>query len=238
MHPDRRLGAATVDGATAPSTRRTYVSRRAKIVCTLGPATSSPERIRELVAAGMDVARLNLSHGRQEDHAAAFKAIREAGEELGCNVAILVDLQGPKIRLGAFADGPVRLEPGAPFTISTAHDVPGDARRVGTTYAGLADDVSVGNEVLIDDGRVVLEVTGNDGQEIECVVKVGGTVSDHKGLNLPNVEVGIPAMSDKDVEDLRWGLRLGADVIALSFVQRPEDIDVVRDIMAEEGVFL
>ncbi|MCU1677849.1 MAG: pyruvate kinase [Frankiales bacterium] len=214
------------------------MSRRAKIVCTLGPATISPERIRALVDAGMDVARLNLSHGTHEQHAAAFAAIRGAAEDTGRNVGILVDLQGPKIRLGNFAEGAVRLEVGAPFTISTAEDVPGDVNRVGTTYKGLAGDVHVGNQILIDDGRVVLDVVANDGQEIECVVRVGGVVSDHKGLNLPNVEVGIPAMSEKDVDDLRWGLRLGADVIALSFVQRPEDIDVVHDIMREEGIHL
>ncbi|MDQ1727789.1 MAG: pyruvate kinase, partial [Frankiaceae bacterium] len=214
------------------------MSRRAKIVCTLGPATISAERIRALVDAGMDVARLNLSHGTHEQHAAAFAAIRQAAEDTGRNVGILVDLQGPKIRLGNFTEGAVRLEVGASFTISTADDVAGDVYRVGTTYKGLAADVHVGNQILIDDGRVVLDVVSNDGQEIECTVRVGGVVSDHKGLNLPNVEVGIPAMSEKDVDDLRWGLRLGADVIALSFVQRPEDIDVVHDIMAEEGVHL
>ncbi|MDQ1681929.1 MAG: pyruvate kinase [Frankiaceae bacterium] len=214
------------------------MSRRAKIVCTLGPATFAPDRIRALVDAGMDVARLNLSHGSHEQHAAAFAAIRAAAEETGRNIGILVDLQGPKIRLGNFAEGAVRLENGASFTISTADDVPGDVNRVGTTYKGLANDVHVGNQILIDDGRVVLTVVANDGTEIDCVVLVGGVVSDHKGLNLPNVEVGIPAMSEKDVDDLRWGLRLGADVIALSFVQRPEDVDVVHDIMAEEGVYL
>jgi pyruvate kinase len=208
--------------------------RRAKIVATLGPATSGLEQIRALVAAGMDVARLNLSHGSHELHAEVYGHVRQAADEAGRGVGVLVDLQGPKIRLGRFARGPVLLETGQEFTVTT-EDVPGDAAAVSTTYAGLPGDVTPGDRVLVDDGRVALEVVRVDGPRVVTRVLEGGRVSDHKGFNLPGVAVSVPALSDKDVEDLRWALRIGADLVALSFVRSAADIEDVHRIMDEEG---
>ncbi|WP_344731252.1 pyruvate kinase [Nocardioides fonticola] len=211
--------------------------RRAKIVCTLGPAVSSPRRIRELVYAGMDVARLNMSHGSHEDHAEAYRLVREASDASGHGVGIFADLQGPKIRLETFADGPVILRRGQEWTITT-RDVPGDATVCGTTYKGLPGDVSVGDPLLIDDGRIRLRVTDVNGPDVRTEVLVGGKVSNHKGINLPGVAVSVPALSEKDEEDLRFALKLGVDFIALSFVRDGEDAGDVRRIMDEVGVRL
>jgi pyruvate kinase len=211
--------------------------RRAKIVCTLGPASSSDAQVRALVDAGMDVARLNLSHGEYADHEDVYRRVRRASDESGRAIAVLVDLQGPKIRLGTFDRGPVQLAPGAEFTITT-QDVPGDQSEVSTTYAGLPGDVSAGDRLLIDDGKVALECVRVDGSRVVTQVVEGGRVSDHKGINLPGVAVSVPALSDKDVEDLRWALRLRADLIALSFVRTADDAKDVRRIMDEEGVHL
>jgi pyruvate kinase len=211
--------------------------RRAKIVCTLGPATAAPERITELVQAGMDVARLNLSHGAHAEHERIYQRIRTAAAETGKNVGILVDLQGPKIRLAEFAEGKATLTYGERFTITT-REVPGDATICGTTYEGLPGDVKPGDQLLIDDGRIALvaeEVTATD---VVCRVTVGGPVSNHKGINLPGVSVSVPALSEKDAEDLRWALHLPADMIALSFVRDAADIQLVHKIMDEEGLRL
>lgn len=211
--------------------------RRAKIVCTIGPATESPENIQALVDAGMDVARINRSHGTAEEHEKVIERVRRAAENSGRAVAVLVDLQGPKIRLGTFAKGPQKLEVNDIFTITT-DDVSGSKERVGTTFKGLPGDCRPGDRLLIDDGNVavrVIEVTDTD---VVTRVEVPGMVSNHKGLNLPGVAVSVPALSDKDREDLRWGLRIGADFIALSFVRDASDYDDVRKIMEEEGVIL
>ena len=211
--------------------------RRAKIVCTLGPATSSEEQVRALVAAGMDVARLNLSHGDYADHEAVYLRVRRASDESKRGVAVLVDLQGPKIRLGTFGSGPVELADGDEFVITT-EDVAGDAHEVSTTYSGLPGDVTAGDRLLIDDGKVALECVRVDGPRVVTRVVEGGKVSNHKGINLPGVAVSVPALSEKDIEDLRWALRLQADLIALSFVRTAEDVEDVRRIMDEEGVRL
>ncbi len=211
--------------------------RRAKIVCTLGPATSSITGVRDLVAAGMDVARLNLSHGAYSDHEEVYRNVRQASDESGRGVGILVDLQGPKIRTGNFAAGPVLLTAGDTFTITT-DEVEGDEDMVGTTYKGLPGDVRPGDRILIDDGKVCLEATEVVGSRVITRVIEGGMVSDHKGINLPGVAVSVPAMSEKDIDDLRWALRIGADLIALSFVRNASDIDDVHKIMDEEGVRL
>jgi pyruvate kinase len=209
--------------------------RRAKIVCTLGPATDSYDQIKALVEAGMDVARFNLSHGTHAEHEERYRRVRKAADETGRSVGILADLQGPKIRLGRFAEGPVLLERGDTFTITVEDGVEGDRHRCGTTYAGLAADVTPGERVLVDDGKVCLEVTGVDGPRVHTRVIEGGVVSDHKGLNLPGVAVSVPALSKKDEDDLRWALRTGFDVVALSFVRSGDDARDVHRIMAEEG---
>ena len=210
------------------------MNRRAKIVCTLGPATHTSEAILALVRAGMDVARLNFSHGTREDHAGVYERVRRASDETGRAVGILVDLQGPKIRLGTFASGPVTLVAGAAFTITTGAAA-GDATLVSTTYGALARDVRAGDSLLIDDGNVKLRVDDTDGTRVRCTVIEGGPVSDHKGINLPGVRVSAPSMSTKDIEDLRFALGLGVDIVALSFVREAGDVAAVHAIMDEHG---
>ncbi|GAA1469600.1 pyruvate kinase [Microbacterium thalassium] len=208
--------------------------RRAKIVATLGPATASYETVEELVRAGLDVARINRSHGDYADHEKAYAYVRRASDTTGKAVGILVDLQGPKIRLARFVDGPHELAPGDEFTITT-EDVPGTKEICGTTYPELAKDVEAGDTLLIDDGKVRLRVLDSDGVKVRTEVVVGGKVSNNKGINLPGVAVSAPALSEKDEADLRWALRLGADIVALSFVRSPKDVIRARVIMAEEG---
>ena len=209
--------------------------RRAKIVCTLGPATDTYERVRELAEAGMNVARLNMSHGTREDHERVYDHVRRVASELGTAIAILGDLQGPKIRLGRFADGPVTLVEGDLFTITT-DPIEGDVNRCSTTYEGLPGDVGPGDEILIDDGRVRLRAKDVTDTDVTCTVEIGGQISNHKGINLPGVQVSVPAMSDKDVEDLRWALRQGVDFVAVSFVRSADDAEPVRAVMHEEGI--
>src|ERR671912_2040518 len=211
--------------------------RHAKIVCTLGPATTSAENLRELVRAGMDVARLNLSHGDHADHERVYKDVRAASDATGRAVGILVDLQGPKIRTARFEQGPIELVPGSSFTITT-RNVPGNQQEVGTTYAGLPGDVTAGDRILIDDGKLALIATEVTETDVVCQVLEGGTLSNNKGINLPGVAVSVPAMSEKDIEDLRWARRLQADLIALSFVRTAADVQDVRRVMDEEGVRL
>jgi pyruvate kinase len=208
--------------------------RRAKIVCTIGPATESIEQIQALVDAGMDVARLNRSHGDTDVHERVYKNVRAASKASGRSVAVLVDLQGPKIRLGRFVDEKVELSVGDIFTITT-EDVPGTKELASTTHKGLPNDARVGDPILIDDGRVQVRIIEVDGPRVITRVEVPGPISNNKGLNLPGVAVSVPAMSDKDESDLRWALRIGADIIALSFVRNAADYDDVRRIMEEEG---
>ncbi len=208
--------------------------RRAKIVCTIGPATESAEQVQALVDAGMDVARLNRSHGDTEVHKRVYDNVRAAAKASGRSVAVLVDLQGPKIRLGRFVEGKHQLAVGDVFTITT-DDVEGTKERVSTTFKGLPGDVKPGDPILIDDGKVLVRVTAVEGNDVVTRVEVPGPVSNNKGLNLPGVAVSVPAMSDKDEEDLRWALNVGADIIALSFVRTAADYDDVRRIMEEEG---
>ncbi|MCW2695065.1 MAG: pyk, partial [Modestobacter sp.] len=211
------------------------MSRRAKIVCTLGPATGTQEQITALVEAGMDVARLNFSHGKHEDHAAAYRMVREASDKVGRAVAVLADLQGPKLRLGTFAEGPVLWASGSRVCI-TVDDVEGTAERVSTTYKDLANDVVVGDRLLIDDGKLALTVVDVQGPDVFCLVLEGGPVSNNKGLSLPGVAVSVPAMSEKDTRDLRFALSLSVDFVALSFVRSPRDVELVREIMRQEDV--
>ncbi len=209
--------------------------RRAKIVCTMGPAVDSPEKVRELIAAGMNMARLNLSHGGHPEHQARMDRVREAAKEAGVPIAILVDLQGPKIRLARFKAGPHDLVRGDIFTITT-DEVEGTKDRVGTTYKGLPGDCKPGDRILIDDGKVTVEVVEVKGNDVVTKVIEPGAVSDNKGINLPGVAVSVPALSEKDMDDLRWGLKAGADFIALSFVRSADDIVDVHRIMDEVGI--
>ncbi|MGV8882112.1 MAG: pyruvate kinase [Rhodoglobus sp.] len=208
--------------------------RRAKIVATLGPATSSYDNIRAIIDAGVDVARMNLSHGSYAVHEEVYANVRKAADDAGKAVAVMVDLQGPKIRLGKFEGGPYELAVGDIFKITT-EDVVGTKELSGTTFKGLPQDVSAGDFLLIDDGKVKVEVIESDGVVVTTKVIVAGFVSNNKGINLPGVAVNVPALSEKDEDDLRWGLKLGADLIALSFVRNAEDIVRVHEIMEEEG---
>ncbi|HIY65153.1 MAG TPA: pyruvate kinase, partial [Candidatus Agrococcus pullicola] len=208
--------------------------KRAKIVATFGPSLSSYEQTTDAIKAGVNIARLNLSHGSHEIHEKVYANIRRASDALRVPVGILVDLQGPKIRLGKIAAGPQDLAVGDVITITT-EDVPGDKDTVSTTFAGLAKDVSPGDKLLIDDGRVVLRALESDDVKVRAEVEVAGRISDNKGINLPGVPVDVPALSEKDEDDLRWALHLGADIIALSFVRSADDIQRVHEIMDEEG---
>jgi pyruvate kinase len=210
------------------------MSHRAKIVCTLGPASRDVTAIRALVDAGMDVARLNFSHGTHEDHRHLFRAVREASASVDRPIAVLADLQGPKIRLGKFSGGSAALATGAEFVITT-ESVMGTAARASTTYEALPRDVKPGDTVRLDDGAVSLEVLAVEGGDVRTRVVEGGTISDHKGINLPGVAVSAPALTPKDLEDLRFALELDVDWVALSFVRDPADAEVARRAMEAEG---
>ncbi|MFI1968873.1 pyruvate kinase [Streptomyces cinnamoneus] len=208
--------------------------RRSKIVCTLGPAVDSFDQLKTLIEAGMNVARFNMSHGTHSEHEERYHRLRKASEETGRAVGVLADLQGPKIRLETFADGPVELVRGDEFVITT-EDVPGDKTICGTTYKGLPGDVVKGDQVLINDGNVELRVTEVDGARVKTIVIEGGVISDHKGINLPGAAVNVPALSEKDIEDLKFALAMGCDMVALSFVRDAADVRDVHRVMDEVG---
>jgi pyruvate kinase len=211
--------------------------RRAKIVATMGPATASVEKIEELITAGMNVARLNMSHGNREDQIQMLSYIRTAAKNKSVDIGIFADLQGPKIRLGIFENGPVQLVAGDSFTITTV-DIKGTNEKASTTYKGLPGDVNVGDLILIDDGLVVLTVKSKSETEVDCEVVEGGAISNNKGINLPGVAVSVPALSDKDEEDLKWALSAGVDMVALSFVRSAKDYEDVKRVMTEVGTYV
>ncbi len=198
--------------------------RRAKIVCTLGPASREPTFIGNLIDEGMNVARINFSHGDPEDHKAVIAAVRAEADKRGRSVAVLQDLQGPKIRVGRFVTGSTELEPGADFTLTT-REVPGTDEMVSTTYKGLPGDVKPGDVLLLDDGLLSLEVIEKSDTDVETRVLIGGTLKNNKGINLPGVKVSAPALTDKDRRDLALGMQIGVDFVALSFVRSPADVE-------------
>jgi len=208
--------------------------RRAKIVATLGPATDDLATVQKLIKAGLNVARLNMSHGDHADHKKRLGLVRAAAKLEGKEIAALADLQGPKIRVGTFGNGPVSLVNGQNFTI-TIDDVIGDKEKVSTTYKGLTGDVKKGDPILIDDGKIRLEVIEVKGNNVLTKIIEGGTISNSKGINLPGVAVNVPAMSDKDEADLIWALDNDCDLIALSFVRSAKDIENVHKIMDKKG---
>ncbi len=204
--------------------------RRAKIVCTLGPATASAQSIGQLIDAGMNVARLNLSHGSRTEHEELLRHVRIESARRGAHVALLADLQGPKIRLGKFVDGTHELKQGANFVI-TVQEIVGDSSRASTTYKGLARDCTPGDVLLIDDGKVRLQVSKIEGDEIFTVVRTGGFISNSKGINAPGSSLSVPALSEKDLADLEWALNSGVDIVALSFVRTADDIRGAHAVM-------
>jgi pyruvate kinase len=209
--------------------------RRTKIVATLGPATSAPPRKRERNEAGVNVFRINFSHGTAEVHRTNVERVRAIAAELGVNVGILQDLQGPKIRVGKFAENQIDLVVGAPFALTCDDASPGDATRVGVTYPGLCQDVKPGDSLLLDDGRLALKVEAVQGATIRTVVTLGGVLSNNKGINIPEADLSIPALTDKDVEDLEIGARLDVDWVAMSFVRSRDDLLLARHYLARAG---
>jgi len=209
--------------------------RRTKIVATLGPASSSSESIRDLVEAGVDLFRLNFSHGTPELHRETAQRVREVTAELGRNVGILQDLQGPKIRVGKFADQKVTLVLGERFALTGDDDSPGDASRVGVTFANLYRDVKAGDTLLLDDGRLALRVVDVERATIHTEVTHGGVLSDSKGINVPDADLSLPALTEKDVEDLKLGAEIGVDWVAMSFVRSRDDLLLARHYLAREG---
>ncbi len=210
--------------------------RSAKIVCTLGPASVSQEMLERLLAAGMDVARLNFSHGTHEQHAQSIEWLRLASLRVRKAVGILGDLQGPKIRTGRLVKGKIQLVPGTEFTITTDEAVPGTEEIVSTTYPHLAEDVNPGDRILIDDGLLELRVKKTDKKMVVlCEVIHGGTLSNNKGINLPGVALRADALTPKDREDLLFGINAGIDYVALSFVRNPLDLDLARRAMEQAG---
>ena len=212
----------------------THTQRRTKIVATLGPATDAPEVLARTLAAGVDVVRLNLSHGKAEDHHRRAQAVRAWAAAHGREIAILADLQGPKIRIERFAGGPVQVSEGQSFVLDCRPDAaPGDGSRVGVSYAGLPRDVHAGDVLLLDDGLVALNVREVVGSEVRCTVKVGGTLSDRKGLNRQGGGLSVDALSDKDRADIRLAASMEADFLAVSFVRSAADIEEARRLLRE-----
>jgi pyruvate kinase len=210
--------------------------RRTKIVATIGPATESPEVLRQLIAAGATTFRLNFSHGDHSDHADRIAIIRQVAHELGVHIGILQDLQGPKIRLGRFQAGPITLAKGDPFSL-TSRAVNCDSTIATVTYDRLADEVTSGSRILLDDGRVEMVVVDVDGpgQTLKCRVTVGGVLSNNKGVNFPDVQLSIRALTPKDRRDLAFGLQQGVDWVALSFVRNPSDMHEIRELIRSQG---
>ncbi|HUH31357.1 MAG TPA: pyruvate kinase, partial [Rhodanobacter sp.] len=214
----------------------TTAFRRTKIVATLGPATDAPGMLEKLLVAGVDVVRLNLSHGAADDHRARAVAVRTISTALGREVGVLADLQGPKIRIETFASGPVQLVDGAPFVLDCRDGVPpGDVQRVGVSYHGLPRDVHPGDVLMLDDGLLALTVLAVVGSEVRCQVLIGGRLSDRKGLNRQGGGLSVTALSDKDREDIRLAAEIGADFLAVSFVRAAEDIHQARRLLHEAG---
>ena len=208
--------------------------RKTKIVCTIGPASESAEKLEELMLAGMNVARFNFSHGDYEEHRAKFERTVQIAEKLGLPVATMMDTKGPEIRLRDFEGGKVYLETGTIFALTT-EEIMGTAQRATITYKNLKDDVSIGKKILIDDGLIAMEVVDITDTDIICQVINGGYVSNHKGINVPGVVLTMPYISDVDREDILFGVKMGYDYIAASFVRNKEDVEQVRQLIRENG---
>ena len=205
-------------------------TKRTKIVCTLGPASEKEETLRELIKSGLNVARMNFSHGSHEEHKGRMDAVKKVREELNKPVAILLDTKGPEIRTGNFDAPEVLLEEGKKFTITMA-DVVGNQEMCTVSYKGLAKDVVAGDTILIDDGLVGLRVDEVNGEEIVCTVENSGIVKNHKGVNVPGVKINLPALTEKDISDIEFGISQGIDFIAASFVRKASDVLAIREVL-------
>lgn len=209
--------------------------RKTKIVCTIGPASESKEMLTKLVQAGMNVMRLNFSHGDYDEHGARIANVREVSKELGKKVAVLLDTKGPEIRTMSLEDGDVLLEAGQTFTLTTDQSVVGNKERVAVTYENFAKDLSVGNTVLLDDGLVQLTVTDIKGNDVICRVENTGELGAKKGVNLPGVSVQLPALSEKDKSDIVWGASQNVDFVAASFIRKATDVEEIRELLKANG---
>ncbi len=208
--------------------------RKTKIVCTVGPATNDEDTLTELIEAGLNVARLNFSHGTHEGHKESIDIIKAARERAQKPIPIMLDTKGPEIRTGDFKDGKVQLKTGDTVTVTT-RKVEGDETLIPITYEGIADDVKVGDRILIDDGLIELKINSIEDTEIECEVRNGGEVSNHKGINIPMVKTSLPALTQKDIDDIKFGIENGVDFIAASFVRKAQDVLDIRKILEENG---
>lgn len=215
-------------------TENTVQRRATKIVATIGPASRSPEVLGRMIDAGLNIVRMNFSHGSHDDHRQTFDLVRKLAAEKGVTIGILQDLQGPKIRVGIFKDGPVMLEKGKTF-ILTSEVIQGDVNRATTQYAGLVQDVRPGMTLLLDDGNLELMVAKVEGNDIYTTVVIGGKLSEKKGINVPEAALSVPALSEKDREDLAFGAELGVDWVALSFVRSREDMLDARAELAKHN---
>jgi len=209
--------------------------RRTKIVATIGPASSSPEMIRQLIGAGMDVARLNFSHGKYEDHATVIRSLRKISDELNKPVTILQDLQGPKIRVGQLPGGKIEIRPGEIVTLLPIDEYKSETSTIPIDYPYVAEEAKPGMQVLLADGLFELEVTGIIGNGVLCRVVEGGCLTDHKGVNFPNLNLRLPSLTDKDIRDLDFGLSQDVDWVSLSFVRSAEDVITLRNLITEQG---
>ncbi|MBD3289638.1 pyruvate kinase [candidate division KSB1 bacterium] len=207
--------------------------RKTKIVCTIGPATESEAMIEKLIDAGMEVARLNFSHGTHESHLKVIKSIRDVSRRLNKPITILQDLQGPKLRVGKIRNGSVQLEKGHSILIST-RNIQGDENEISTIYENLPEDVQPGDRILLDDGMIQMKVLSVSERKVRCEIIEGGTLTDHKGINLPGVNVSMPSFTEKDREDLLFGIEQNVDVVAMSFVRKPEDISEIKKIISDK----
>ncbi len=212
-------------------------NRKTKIVCTIGPASEDPQKVEALIRSGMDVARLNFSHGTAEEHLRKIKTIRQMAERLEKPVSILQDLSGPKIRVGRVKEGGVELKKGEKFFL-TSRELIGDERGVSINYAALSAEVRRGDSILLADGTIELRVLGSHGGDVECEVVVGGVLTSHKGVNFPSRSILAPAFTEKDRRDLLFGIQHGIDLIALSYVRGASDIEGVRSLLRQESVDL
>ncbi|WP_457565515.1 pyruvate kinase [Caldithrix abyssi] len=212
-----------------------FFDHKAKIICTIGPASEDEDTLKKIIQAGMDVARLNFSHGTHEEHRQKIERIRKVAAALGKPVAIMQDLQGPKIRIGRFKNPPVNLKPGNTFTITT-RPILGDQSQVSTTYQNLPNDVKPGDVILVNDGLIKLRVQSKNATDVVCEVVNGGSLYDRRGINLPGVHISEPSLTDKDKEDVLFGLQQGIDYVALSFVRDAESIHELRAFMGERAV--
>lgn len=209
--------------------------RKTKIICTIGPASENEEVLSKIIEAGMNASRHNFSHGDHAEHAIRINKVKELARKYNKEIAVLLDTKGPEIRTGKFEPSKVELVAGSNFTIYAGEEVIGDTTKCSVTYVGLAKDVKIGDTILIDDGLVGLEVTSIDGNKVNCVVRNTGLVGTHKGVNVPGVSIKLPAMTDKDMADLKFGCEIGVNMVAASFIRKAEDVIAIREVLNANG---